>query len=226
MPTFTTAFTPPPTIEGLTATASGAGVVLTWDPTTLSAVDFVAYHVQRSAAGGSFVELVSIADAATTTFTDYAAPLGVQLVYRVSQESLDYSSEPAEVTTLVDACEFWLVLRATGQQLGFEVPNVAAMQSVWPMQSVEHEPLGRPYKLVESGELLGEESTVEALLLPDQANVAQLIRQVAARRVADEILWKTPYGDVHAVAIGSIASSRDVGGRQTLTFRTIAIGPA
>jgi len=224
MPLFTTAFTPPPPIDGLTVTASGAGVELSWNPTTLSAVDFVSYNVDRSVDGGSFVRLATLRDPASTEFADYAAPLGVRLTYRLTQSSLDYDSDPVDVDTLVDACEFWLVLATTGEQVGFEIPNVTAMSTTWPLQMTEHEPLGRTRKLVETGELLGAESLVRALLLADQADVARLIRQVAARRTSDEVLWKTPYGDVQAVALGSIASERGVDGRQTITFRTIDIG--
>ena len=224
MPRFAAAFTPPDAIANLQATASGAGVSLTWDPTTLAPGDFVAYHVSRSIADGPFVELASQTDPADVDFVDFAAPLGVPLTYRLVQQSIDNLSDPTDAPTMVDACEFWLVLAATGQQIGFEIPNVESMASIWPLQSTEHEPLGRRWKLVETGELLGEEATVSALLLPDQANVARLLRDTAAAGASGDLLWKTPYGDVQPVVLGSIASVRGVDGRQTLTFRTVAVG--
>jgi len=90
MPLFSTAFAPPPTPENLVADASsGSYVVLSWDASTLSPVDFRAYHVRRSLDGLTYVDLATITDQGTTTYTDYAAPIGRTLFYRVTQENLD-----------------------------------------------------------------------------------------------------------------------------------------
>ena len=232
MPRFTVDVPPPPSVEGLIATATGASVVLSWDPSVVDPADFALYVVSRSVDGGSFVRVASLPDQAATTFADYTAPIGRPLVYRVVVETVAYEvSDPADVATLVDACEFWLVRSAMNDagatvQIGFEVPNVSSMATVWPMQSAEHEPIGRRHKLVESGEMLGAETVVEALLLPDQADVARLIRTAAADVRHGDLLWKTPYGDVEAVVLGSMTASRGVGGRQTIGFRTIAVDDA
>ena len=224
MPLFSTAFVPPDPVEGLTATAvGGAFVRLEWTPTALSAEDFVAYNVLRSLSGapGSYVLLARIADPATSVYDDYAAPLDRPLFYQVTQENLDYASDPAEVSTALGGCEWWLVTPGA-PEASFELPRVTEYESGWPLQSVEHEPIGRSRKLVETGLLLGEEGSLTANLLPEHdPAVLELLRSAAAGN-ATEVLLKTPYGEVFRVAVGSIRRVRSPGGVQDVSFRFVA----
>ena len=224
MPTFTTAFTPPPPIEGLTATAiGGAAIVLEWSPSTLSPEDFVAYIVARSLTGGDdFVEVATIPDQATTTWADYAAPLDRPVYYRVSQANLDFVSDPVEVVTALEGCAWWLVTPGA-PDASFELPNVTAYEGEFPMQQVEHEPLGRPLKLVESGELLGEQGNLTAHLLPIHDPQVLALLRAAASGSSTSVLLKTPYGEVFSVAIGTIRRVRLTGGRQEVSFRYVAV---
>ena len=224
MPTFTTAFEPPPTIEGLTASAeTAAAVILEWSPTTLAEVDFVAYQVYRSTTGQAddYELLATISDRAQATYIDYEAPIDVPLYYRLTQLSHDGESEPAETTSRLDVCEFWLVtVGAVGES--FELPNVTDYASSWPLQSTEHEPLGRPYKLIETGQQLGEEGSLTCVLLPEDAPVLARLRSAVAG-IDAELLLKTPYGEVFEVDLGTIERERQQGGRQRVTFRFVQV---
>ena len=126
MPRFAAAFTPPDAIANLQATASGAGVSLTWDPTTLAPGDFVAYHVSRSIADGPFVELASQTDPADVDFVDFAAPLGVPLTYRLVQQSIDNLSDPTDAPTMVDA---WIPKRSQSNQTRQDDPTKRRIQT-------------------------------------------------------------------------------------------------
>ena len=225
MPLFTTHFVPPPILEGLTATAvGGAAVVLEWFPTTLAAEDFVDYRVYRSLTGEAtdYTLLAVHTDAAEVTFADYAAPLDRPVFYRVTQSNLDYESDPAEVETALEGCAWWLVTPGA-PEASFEVPNVTGLESEWPLPSEEFTPLGRSRKLVESGLLLGEEGTATAHLEPEHHPAVLDLLRAAAAGTSAGLLLKTPYGEVFAVAVGTIARTRLPGGAQEVTFRYVEV---
>jgi hypothetical protein len=223
MPLFRTAFVPPAPLEGLTATAvGGAFVLLEWTPSGLAPEDFVAYTVARSLDGLSYAELARISDQGTASFADYAAPLDRPLWYRVTVESLDGISDPAEATSELAGCAFWLVTPGA-PEASFELPNVTAYESAWPLQSIEHEPIGRSRKLVETGLLLGEEGRLTAHLLPADDPAVLVLLRAAVSGASTGLLLKTPYGEVYAVALGSIARVRGPGGEQDVSFRFVAV---
>ena len=224
MPLFTTLFTPPAAIEDLTAVAIGGIVVLEWSPSTLDPEDFTGYRVSRSLTGqpDEYVELAQIADQSVSTYTDYSAPIGRTLFYRVTQSDLDYESEPAEVTTALSECVWWLVAPAVpGASL--EIPNVTGYESEWPVQSAEHEPIGRPAKLVETGLVLAEEGSITAFLEPAH-DPSVLLGLRAAAGGSTEILLKTPYGEVFSVVVETMKRERQPDGYQTLSFRFVGVG--
>ena len=82
---------------------------------------------------------------------------------------------------------------------------------------------GRPYKLVEQGLLLGEESDLTMHLLPEDAATMDKLRAAA---VEPGILLKSPYGEVYPVAMGSLTRTRLVGGRQEVRAKVVQIGAA
>jgi hypothetical protein len=224
MPLFSTAFTPPAELEGLTVSAeSPAAVRLEWSPSTLSAIDFVSYNVYRSMTGApdSYELLAAIGDQSVTVYDDYAAPIGARLFYRVTQSSLDDESLPAEATSWLDICEWWLVIPGV-EGASFELPNVTTYDTGWPLQRVEHEPLGRSRKLIETGEQLGEEGSLRMLLTRDDAAVVpQLLAAIAGTRT---LVLKTPYSDVLTVQLGPVERSRSPDDRQTVTLRFVQTG--
>lgn len=223
MPVFTTAFVPPPPVDGLTATAVGGALVrLDWDPSSLSPEDFVSYTVLRSLTGEDYVPLGTINDAAASSWEDYSAPLDRTLYYRVVQSNLDYASDPADVTTALEGCAFWLVTPGAAAS-SFELPDVTDYDSEWPLQSTEHEPIGRPLKLVETGLLLGEQGTITTHLSPvHDPGILNLLR-AAASGSSTEVLLKTPYGEVFRVSLGTIERKRSPGGFQDVSFRFVAV---
>jgi hypothetical protein len=223
VPLFSTVFTPPPQLTGLEVNAGeAASVVLTWDPSTITPGDFVAYNVYRSAGGATFVLLAALPNQSDTTYTDHAAPIGVGLTYRVTQVSLDDESAPAEGSIELDQCEWWLVTPGAATA-SFELPNVTEYESSWPMQSEAYEPLGRRFKLVESGLVLGEQGALGMLLLPEQAAVVTQLRSALAG-AAERLLLKSPHGEVIEVKLGSLSRTRQAQGRQevALTFTQVA----
>ncbi len=223
MPLFTASFVPPPALAELNvSTVEPAAVLLEWSPSTLPAEDFRYYQVYRSVAGAPYVLLATQVVQAATTYLDYSAPIGVGLGYRVTQSNLDEESAPLEATVAMEECAWWLVTPGA-PEASFEVPNVTALESEWPLQSEEHEPIGRSRKLVETGALLGEEGTATAYLeRADDPAVLALLRGAAAG-TSSEVLFKSPYGEVFAVSVGSIKRTRKVGGAQEVEFRFVAV---
>jgi len=224
MPLFVTAFTPPAPLTGLTVTGiGGAAVVLEWDPSPLAGGDFVDYRVYRSLSGhdDDFTLLATITDQSAATFSDYTAPLDRAIWYRVTHSNLDFESDPAEAVTALEGCSWWIVTPGAAAE-SFELPNVTEYQSQFPLQSIEHEPIGRPTKLVETGLLLAEEGNLTTYLLPTDAGILDLLR-AAASGASTQPLLKTPYGEVFAVAVGTIQRTRQPGGRQEVSFRFVAV---
>ena len=223
MPLFSASFVPPPALGELAiSVVDPAAVYLEWSPSTILPEDFGAYQVYRSVAGAPFVLLATLEDQATTSYTDYAAPIGPDLAYRVTQSNLDEESAPLDATVAMDQCAWWLVTPGA-PDASFEVPNVTGLESSWPLQSEEHEPIGRSHKLVETGLLLGEEGTATAYLEPEHDPGVLALLRGAAAGTSSEVLLKTPYGEVFAVSVGTIKRTRRPGGAQEVEFRFVAV---
>lgn len=223
MPLFTASFVPPPAITDLeVSTVDPAAILLEWAPSTIAPEDFRYYQVARSVAGGPWVLLATLADQAATSYMDYAAPIGPEVAYRVTQSNLDEESDPNVATVTMDECSWWLVTPGA-PDASFEVPNVTALESEWPLQSEEHEPLGRTRKLVETGVLLGEEGSATAYLEREHDPAVLALLRGAASGASSEVLFKSPYGEVFAVSVGTIKRTRRPGGAQEVEFRFVAV---
>ena len=223
MPLFTASFVPPPAVGELSiSVVDPAAILVEWTPSTIPPEDFLYYQVSRSIAGGPWVLLATLVNQADTSYTDYAAPIGPDLSYRVTQSNLDEESAPQEAGVTMDECSWWLVTPGA-PDASFEVPNVTGLESEWPLQTEEHEPIGRSRKLVETGLLLGEEGTATAYLTPEHDPAVLALLRGAAQGVASEVLLKTPYGEVFAVSVGTIKRTRRPGGAQEVEFRFVAV---
>ena len=223
MPLFTASFVPPPALGSLeVSTVDPAAILLEWSASTIVPEDFGAYRVYRSVAGGPWVLQVTLEDQATTSWTDYTAPIGVDLAYRVTQSNLDEESDPLEANVTLEECAWWLVTPGA-PEASFEVPNVTGLESEWPLQVEEHEPIGRSRKLLESGLLLGEEGTCTAHLEAEHDPAVLALLRGAAAGTSTQVLLKTPYGEVFAVAVGTIKRTRRPGGTQDVEFRFVAV---
>jgi len=223
VPLFTVSFVPPAALTGLAVSVvDPAAILLEWDPSTIAPGDFRYYQVARSIAGGEYVLLATLPNQADTTYTDYAAPIGPDLAYRVTQSNLDETSAPQEANVTMDQCAWWLVTPGA-PDASFEVPNVTGLESSWPLQSEEHEPIGRSRKLVETGLLLGEEGTATAYLEPEHDPAILNLLRGAARGTSTEVLLKSPYGEVFAVSVGTIKRTRRPGGAQEVEFRYVEV---
>ncbi len=146
---FTTAFAQPDAPTGLVITDSGDSLVtLAWDVSLLSASIFDHYRIERQVGEAPWELAGEVSDVNDPTFTDYAAPTGALVRYRV-RVSIGYTgldSEPLEGEA--DTVSQWAVVVPDDETLtegGLYIDAGATMTEPWDVSFPR--PLGRAYPL-------------------------------------------------------------------------------
>ena len=224
MPTFQTDFTPPAAPTGIAAYANvtASSVDLSWTATSLGG-DFLHYHVYRSTDGGlTFSLLATISSEALAAHSDYLAPLDVPLIYHVTVTNVDeLESDPAVVSSELDIDQWWIV-RPGDVSLTFHVRHVDAERDVTPRPTEQYVAMGRSRKVVVSGQQLGHEGSLSAVVTPSDRGLIDLLRAAAA--LPDEyVLLKTPFGEVFRVRLADVSRSRGQAGHQTVELPFIEV---
>lgn len=201
MPTWTTAFTAPPELTGLTVTADPdtSSVVLAWTASAIAAAEFHRYYVyRREVASGAFVRAGEVDAQALPTFIDIAAPHGIAAEYYVTVSNGWAESAPSDTAAAVLDLLYWIV-HPDDPSLRFAVPHVSGYRESVNDGGQEFRALGRRAAVVVSAEALVPSGQFSSLLLPDEREVYYLLR-----RLLDVTPWvylKNPAGDVHKVKV-------------------------
>lgn len=223
MPVWTTAFSAPAQLTGLTATPDPAtsAVELAWDVSALSADHFTRYVIyRRGVRTGTFMPVGEATTQADPTFVDIAAPQGVSADYYVTADNGWAESEASETaSTLLDPL-YWFV-HPTDPSLRFQVPHVEGYQEGSDDAGQEFRPLGRTAVVVASTGALAPSGSLTAVLLPAESSVYHLLR-----RLLDATPWvylKNVDGDVHKVKVRSVGKDRSqaVGQRISVGWTTV-----
>lgn len=205
MPTFTTSFTQPAAVAGLTATPDldASAVDLAWTATTLGAL-FWQYNVYRLDPETNVYMLIgSVATESTPAYRDTEARHGTSS-YAVTVSNGWAESDPTLASTTL-ALDWWIV-DPNDPALVFPVPHVQGYEEVWDPQNEDFVPLDADAPVVVSGALLPPTGTVTALILPAERATFGLLKR--ATQSTPYVSLKTPFGDVYRVKVGTIRRSR------------------
>lgn len=206
MPTFSTSFTPPPTLNlALEADLNSSAVRLSWNATAIPEVDFGGYRLERQVGDGDWEELVVYTDPDSVEYVDYRVPLNETANYRLTQFSIDAESGPADASTLIADRRWWFVVPGD-DTLTFAIANIHQASMTRPKVQEEFSPMGRPGKVVVGDVVQAESGSLSFRILPDQPEQMSLIRRVQ-EKMTGELLVKAPDGGVHEVMIGTITRS-------------------
>ncbi len=197
---FTTAFAQPAAPTGLVLTDAGDSLVLlAWDVSTVSASIFDHYRIERQHGEAPWELAGEVSDVNDPTFTDYAAPTGALVRYRV-RVSIGYTgldSEPLEGEA--DTVSQWAVVvpadsTLTRGQLPIRFGGVTQTRPVeqsWPR------PLGRTKPLLSEESMTGDiaaQLTVSMVIAPARQELADLVWRW--ERVRPWLLFKDKRGHV------------------------------
>lgn len=156
--------------------------------------------------------LVYSSPQATFAYVDFAAPLNVSFWYRV----IGYDSSGVQVGSPTDSgtitlnIDDWYLVRSSDptENVRIDTTSSTAQKN---RQSESFQPLGRLYKTVQQGDVLGSTGTVEIVLPRDsRALIERALRRLAA--YPGQVYLKSPFGDVLPVDISQMSTTMLPGG--------------
>jgi len=219
--TYTTTWTPPAVIEGVSATAyDDAGYVkIEWDPSADG--NYVKYTLYRRSYGAEDWETYAVITNVNQPFyDDYNTGYGVEYEYMVKQSSLvgadTVESYPSEVTTGALSSDDWWIVAPNRPDLTFSIAVTDESHSA-PFQEEVFEPFGRNRKVIVRSGILGNEGTVEIYfdLFERKAKEAQL---TAILNLTDAVYIKSPFGDYYYSYFGAPTKSYLNGGAMKISL--------
>lgn len=227
----TTAWTPPDEITGLSATVveEFSHIQLDWDPTTLSAMDFHSYRVQRREDGGPWLTLDNIGTSTITQYKDALTGQGVTYEYRVQQlknipGDAPLISETGDIVTATLESDLWFVIGnedPDDEDHSFELP-VASESHTRPIQQEVFEPIVGIRKKVARGNVLGYEGTLQLIWQSSERAEARVYLDFLASNFGPHIL-KSPFGDVWRVEFDAPDYSYSGGGHLSVEIGWVEV---
>lgn len=226
MPTFSTSFTPPAAVTGLTlqAVLEESKVELTWDATSILQVDFGGYRVYRSLDSGTTFELLTILTLTTdVSFEDFTVPLNTNVVYRVTQSNLDFESDPVDASTVLETPYWWVVV-PEDTSLTFAVKHIQSATMTSPKVQEIFSPIGRETRVVVGDVVQTEEGSLSFLVMPTDPGTIAIWKAIQAR-MDGGILLKAPDGVVHTSQFAAMQRSFTlIDGLQQVTIPFVGVG--
>jgi hypothetical protein len=197
--TFTTDFTQPDPVTGLTATADldRMALLIAWDESDLADEEFYDYEVWAKQAGGQFTLVATLTDKVDASVYYRAAPHNREVVIRVTQSNGWRSSEPTELSVTLGGEDadhiygYWDV----GGDTALELTHIQHGPGDTQAQIEQFTPPGRTEKVLLNWGATGYEGGY-TLLTDDRDQVLRLRRYKDTGEVR---LFKTPYGAVRYV---------------------------
>jgi len=207
-PTYTTNWTVPGGVDGVSATVEDGSVVVRWDESTDSL--FSKYQVYRREYGttGLWSTLGDVGSKLTTFYTDYTSAISKSYEYRVTQfvdygaSTLVESSFEEAITSVSNPSEDnWFIVPQGRADLAVELYAQSEDRQA-PFQEEIFEPFGRDRKVVVRTARYGVEGSFEAFIPSDEvASKMAKIDEIIALNTP--VYLKDPFGAVLNVYLGA-----------------------
>jgi hypothetical protein len=204
--TFTTDFTQPPALTGLTITedTDEKALLIVWNESGLTASEFYAYHVEARTGDGQWRRVTTILSKGTHAFLYRAAVHNEDTIIRVVQDNGWMESEPVEDSGTVVAEGYWVrtasrideLLHVTGHGPGDTQTRLERLT-----------PIGRPEELILDWGTTGYVGAFD-LLTNDRDQIERLRGYKAD---AEIVMFKFPYGVVRYARITDTPDTDGVG---------------
>jgi len=189
--TFTTNFTQPPALTGLTLTPDddAMAILVQWTASGLSAGEFQRYIIRARSGGGQFEQVGVVTAQASPSFTYYGAPHNTDVIVQVTQDNGWLESNPVEASTSLDVEGTWR-LDPAAMRLRYVQPN--SQQHSPKVEDAEYAPLGADAATVVTLGDWGTEGRLQLRVPPEDASVVAQLEQ--DRRLGTVVLLKTGKG--------------------------------
>jgi hypothetical protein len=207
-PTYTTAWTVPGGVDGVSATVENGSVVIRWDESTNAL--FAKYRVYRREYGltGAWSTLGDVSVKETNFYTDYTSAVNKSYEYRVTQfvdygaSTLVESSFDEAITSVSNPSgDNWFIVPQGRSDLAIELYAQGEDRQA-PFQEEIFEPFGRERKVVVRTARYGTEGSFEAFIPSDEvADKMSKINEIID--LMTPVYLKDPFGAVLNVYIGA-----------------------
>lgn len=225
---YTTDFAPPAALAGVLTIADrdASKIRIEWEAS--SDGEFDHYEVWRRPYGETEWRVLAsnIAAINTTGYDDYTAALNQTYEYAVLQvHTLGtglVAGDYAPVTSALTGVPQWYLVAENREDLTMPLEWAERSADVIPVQQERLEALGRQYKIVVEGNVLGSEGEIEVRIDGTEHHYVGQIEDILRARL-DRVLIKAPTGEVYPSKMGSVRRQRGRHGVVVVTFPYVQI---
>jgi hypothetical protein len=222
--TFTTAFTQPAALTGVSVTPVPEALALdvAWAASALPAGEFVAYNIDARSSTGQWVRVKNIYVQATTSWRYYMAAHNDVTSVRVYQDNGYMTSAPAEASAELDVDGWWRLgsTDMSGTRMRYVQPGSHKRPRT--AEQAVYSPAGAQYQRVITVGAWGITGAATVSVPPEDAEVvAQLVDDHATGRV---IGWKTPFGLAAWVKLTDCTPTDGQGGWTDVALAYVEVG--
>lgn len=219
---YTADFAPPAALAGVQTTADpdASKITIGWEASADGAFDH--YEVWRRKFGeAEWTVLAESLPVGVTSYEDYGPALNQTYEYAVLQVHLIngrlYNGEYQPVSTAISGVPQWYLVAESRDDLTVKLEWATAAADAIPVQQQVVEALGRKYKIVVEGEVLGSDGRITVRVDGTEYEQVNAIERLLRARL-DRVLVKSPTGEVYPSKIGSIVRTRQSHGAVEVTF--------
>lgn len=229
---FSTSWSPPPALTGLSASVIEelSHIQLDWNATTLSEADFEHYSVERQKINETTWTVLDLITVSTTLqYKDATAGQGIAYRYRVIQYKTIPGDAPlagdeGDVVSATLESDVWFVIgneNPEDETNAFELP-VSGEQHTRPIQQEVFEPIVKRRKKVARGNVLGYEGSLRLMWTTAEREVAKTQLDFLATNFGPHLL-KSPFGDVWRVEFDAPDFVYSGGGHMTVEIGWVEV---
>jgi hypothetical protein len=224
---YSTSWTGPADITGVSATAENGSIIVRWDSSTES--NFMEYEIYRRKYGENDWETINyVSNKSDTSYIDFTSAIGITYEYRMTQYA-DYGSglilesnpDSAIVITCSASDDNWFIVPNGRYDLSVELYAQSESRSN-PFQEEIFEPFGRDRKVVVRTARYGAEGSFEAFIPADEVS-DKVSKLNIALSLNDYVYLKDPFGAVYKVYLGAPEFSYQPGGSMVASINYVEV---
>lgn len=228
--TATSAWTPPPVIQGFSGTAQEpeSHIMLNWDGSTLSDTDFNMYRLYRREQGAELWSvLLDIPNKATMMYEDNTAGQTILYEYMITQfqnitGDVPLESNPSDIVSAALTTDAWFIVMLVATDFHAIELNVTDEEHTSVMQQEVFEPLASDRKRVVRGNILGDEGSLTAMFDTMESRMAKNHMDHIKMNRGPHLL-KSPFGDVWFVEFDAPGYKYTTGGHLQVNIGWVEI---